>query len=332
MHRHATCRGTHAGRRGVTLIEVLVVIAIMGMLFSLILPAVASSREAARATQCRSRQRQIGLALGQYQSDHQVYPPVVFGLDMAALAATGTIRLDAFSAYARLLPYLDQRGLYQRVNWTANGLDPNVIMISGEIPSLPELLCPSDSRVDRLGASFGFSIGVLPADGEPMPSELARLKGAFSVLVQIGPQHLRDGLSQTVAMSDIRSGTPGPYDPARHVAYVADPGNPQGLFPDYWVTACSSVTAPVVTWDATRGHSWWLATSLFYNHILPPNSPVIDCGYKPYAGLLSARSDHKNSVQALLMDGSVKSVSNSIDVGIWRALGTRRGSEAVGAW
>lgn len=69
----SSCRRTPAS--GFTLVELLVVIAIIGILIALLLPSVQSAREAARRTQCANRQRQLGLAVLNYESANRVLPP-----------------------------------------------------------------------------------------------------------------------------------------------------------------------------------------------------------------------------------------------------------------
>jgi type II secretory pathway pseudopilin PulG len=90
-----------------------VVIAIIGLLIALLLPAVQAAREAARRGQCASNLRQIGLAIHSYDAAIGVYPP---GRLRSPVDHNGR----CFSAYAYLLPYFDQVPIYNATNFNLN--------------------------------------------------------------------------------------------------------------------------------------------------------------------------------------------------------------------
>src|ERR1700724_2586602 len=100
-------------RLGFTLIELLVVIAIIAVLVALLLPAVQQAREAARRSQCKNNLKQIGLALHNYNESFAVLPP---GRLVNPVNGQG----HCFSAYAHLLPHLDQGPVYNQINFSAN--------------------------------------------------------------------------------------------------------------------------------------------------------------------------------------------------------------------
>ena len=314
---------THPGRHGMTLIEVVVTLAIIGVLLALLLPAVQKSRESARAVQCKSRLRQIGLALHSYEATNFVYPPALFG------AAPQSNRTDYFSPYSRLLSYLDQSSVARKVNLSGNTNQPGSVF-QGEVPGLPELQCPSDSSISRSGASFGFSTGALPGPYPlvaQLPDAYKPLVGCFTLLC-IRPSDIRDGLSNTIGMSEIRSGSGGGFDVERDVVIVT--AAQDALSPTYWVNRCRGVTSPVPRWENRRGHNWLTSELLFYSHILPPNSPIVDCTTERFEGLLTTRSFHPGICHALVMDGSVRGIGNSVDTKVWWAWGTRQGREVAG--
>src|SRR3954452_12624575 len=111
-HRSSARSGA---RRGFTLIELLVVIAIIAVLISLLLPAVQSAREAARRSQCINNLKQLGLALANYESAVGSYPAASPATRIGG-AVGGT--WGAWSPQAMLLPYLEQKPIYDAINFS----------------------------------------------------------------------------------------------------------------------------------------------------------------------------------------------------------------------
>ncbi|MEI8379699.1 MAG: DUF1559 domain-containing protein [Planctomycetota bacterium] len=97
-----------ASRRGFTMIELMVVIAIIAMLLGLLLPAVQQIREAARRTECRNHLKQIGLALHNYHETHGSFP-------------IGNVPGTNFTYQSMILPQLDQSALYSMIKFNAAG-------------------------------------------------------------------------------------------------------------------------------------------------------------------------------------------------------------------
>lgn len=134
--------------RAFTLVELLVVIAIFASVLGLLLPAIQSARESARRCGCLNNLRQIGLALGCYESNHAEFP-------------MGCLECDYQLPFPRrqiawtvpLLPYLERRSLAERFDWTLPAMAPaNADVGSAE---LNVLLCPSTRRTQRNGPTTG---------------------------------------------------------------------------------------------------------------------------------------------------------------------------------
>ena len=149
---------------GFTLVELLVVITIIGILISLLLPAVQSAREAARRLQCGNNLKQIGLASLSYESQWGTFPPGVIGtrLDTTRTDA-GAKRQIAWDVF--LLPQLEQQAVYDlfRFDRAFDHAD-NAVAVAYV---LPVFLCPStgEKALDRLESKTKKGLGAIDYGG-----------------------------------------------------------------------------------------------------------------------------------------------------------------------
>src|SRR5438094_479446 len=100
-------------RRGFTLVELLVVIAVIGTLIGLLLPAVQKTREAASRLKCKNNLRQIGLALHNYHDRAGVFPPGYASL--VGPNGPADDRGPGWGWAAFILPELEQDNLYKQI-------------------------------------------------------------------------------------------------------------------------------------------------------------------------------------------------------------------------
>ncbi len=201
-------------RSGFTLIELLVAVAIIGVLTALLLPAVQAAREAARRTQCASRQRQIGLALHMFHGTHQAFPASGW-----TKAGPGNPAGKYVGWRCLVLPHLEQtnvRDLYDFGSHWWEGVNPTVAAIP-----VPVFRCPSTpARTEVLAAiaksprpamafanpiaptDFEAIMGVQPGSINPhLPAPLYSSGDRYSVMYRNSRVRLvdvRDGTSNTI--------------------------------------------------------------------------------------------------------------------------------------
>ncbi len=199
---------------GFTLIELLAVLAIVGVLISLLLPAVQAAREAARRIQCTNHLRQIGLAALNYESAHGNLPPAAvldpFEMDFGSITyPVVDHRLGKqFSWAVLLLPYLEQQNLQAQFD-----LKKSVFEQAGQPQSqfVTSYLCPSDQANGRLFMDAELTHGRAFAKGNyaayvsPFHIDLQLIYPGALIVTGQPLKQIEDGVSRTLAFSEVRT-------------------------------------------------------------------------------------------------------------------------------
>lgn len=303
--------------RGLTLIEIFVVIIILGILCGLLIPSVHAAREAARRAQCNSHLKQIGIAMNTYESSIGMFPPGF----MSAQPPKFRSKENYLSNFVQLLPYLEQNNLYSHINFTLSYLDrpsqPIVENRTVRSTRLNMLLCPSDWEQNH-NNSYRFNWGRRRTTNLWQPYD-----GPFGIGFLTTSAAVSDGLSQTAFVSERLGGSFSPLKPdvTRDMKIPND--WPEATMPndDVYINYCFA--APAKAWRTDEGRYWyyWGASFTAYNHNGPPNSPAPACGGQIF-GHLPPNSLHNHYVHVLFGDGHVTSVSDSINLQLWRSMGT----------
>lgn len=326
-------------RRGVTLAELLVSIGIIGLLLSLLLPAVQSARERSRTMTCRHQLKQLAIAAHNYETAHRTFPYT----STTWFDSTGR-RHYPVSAHRSMAGFLDE-GLGRKVDfndptdpgWTASGSPFFFSHKHRELQGVRTQIlgCPSDGLKPgstSYRSNVGISVQILP----PSPSvESTSQKGAFVNGRGIPLSEFRDGLSHTALFCERVLGDfdPAQYDPYRDLFSDGQAIQDTAAFVLHCRNDATIVPASEFSFS---GGSWLLGGFLntWYSHVLLPNSPIPDCSIGPAMidggpGIVSARSFHTGGVNVVNADASVRFTSDRINDTVWRAAGTRNLGEVA---
>jgi prepilin-type N-terminal cleavage/methylation domain-containing protein len=340
-------------RRAFTLVELLVVIAIIGILIGMLLPAVQAVREAARRTSCANNLRQVALAVQNYESTFQNLPPGSlfprFESDGMTPLSPGADR-NGWSLQAQILPYLEQANLSSSINYELGYKDHPPISINGATAQISRFriatyLCASEVMDERRGEgtaeenyplNYGWNAGLWFVFN---PTDSSVGSGAFVTGKPQGMQAIRDGLSNTLAFSEVKAYTP----------YFRNLGAASLNMP----ASSAEVVEFGGDFKTNSGHTEWVDGRTHqsgFTATFPPNTQVIhessgelfdvdwtnwqegkggSVATSPTFAAVTSRSYHPAGVNTARMDGSVAFVADSISPEIWSALATRSGGEVI---
>ncbi len=350
-------------RRGFTLIELLVVIAIIAILVALLLPAVQQAREAARRAECKSKLKQLGIALHNY---HDVSSCLPSNGGCYLRPGASSRCWQSWSGLAMVLPFMDQANLYESLDFGINPRtghhtnQPNSNRFKVSANLIPGLLCPSDPtrkwNPDTNPTSYMLSAGPVSRwDNSKGP-------GPFSLRSSKRFRDFTDGTSNTILAGEGVIGNnqgakaAGLRNPRagdlRHNRFngnnrknwewtndLADLNQIKNYF-DGCVAGAPVAPAALINGQDDEANRWWYAVLNFrgpwFNTLMPPNAGssanhrVVNCDNDNSVTVMrvkNASSYHAGGAHVLMADGGVFFANENIDHGIWVGAGSINGEE-----
>ncbi|MEX2121267.1 MAG: DUF1559 domain-containing protein [Pirellulales bacterium] len=351
-------------KQGFTLIELLVVIIIIGLLMALLLPGVNAAREAARRASCQNNLKQISLALHNHEAAKKVYPP---SWKQTLPVSSTAVNIDGWSTFALLLPYLEQKITHSLIDFDQSyNLAIPVVTADGQTTQLsamrtPTYLCPSEVRDEvriEAGAPVHYPINYAVNMGIWFvwdPAAETGGPGAFYPNSRLTAGSFPDGLSFTLAAAEVKGWNPYYRNKGEIKANLDAVWDPM-IHPIWQPVDPAAVCTLAGDFKTSSGHTEWVdgrAHQIGFTTLLRPNERVLctenfvvydvdwnnwqegkdfadgGAGDPPTYAAVTARSYHGGIVNVAMMDGSIRSIDDQIDIGVWRAISTRDGKEPL---
>ncbi|WP_233198785.1 MULTISPECIES: DUF1559 domain-containing protein [Pirellulaceae] len=323
-------------------------IAIIGVLIALLLPAVQQAREAARRSQCVNNLKQLALAMHNFHDTNNIFPHCFYTKNPGN---TNTWeQWHRFSASYKILPFIEQENLYNQFNldgtWGYNRDNPmNVRLEAFLCPSSPPATDAAGISWGGPGSNYGWCSGSSPYTAHSC--DRSGCNGMITTKVETKMADATDGLSNTVFVSEFLSGdgkdgTPRyPFD----ILYTGDDTPFNNIVnKDFPTQAEIDAIGQTVEGGASGERSnngtlwgWYSHGQSLLNTAVPPNWKYPSAGgnccpggaHDWGRGFIGARSMHPGGVNAGLGDGSVRFVPETVDLLTWQRMGNARDGQVV---
>ncbi|WP_339745252.1 DUF1559 domain-containing protein [uncultured Rubinisphaera sp.] len=341
-------------RKAFTLIELLVVIAIIAIMVALLLPAVQQAREAARRSSCKNNLKQIALGLHNYETTHSTLPPGYLWMDGTRYTTVANpgypINYNAIDNHMGLswgtmiLPFMEQSALYDSFNFdlpcfdlanrVARETQVSVYLCASDPDSEGEFVerdvnfaassyagnwGPANGRANTpVDATDDVNLDDTPApNSQPSGASFPACGGILYRNSRTKFRDITDGLSNTLAVGERTNGKIIGDDGQ----FVTGAGGGHEIFENAWAAACRDET------DAGDDHGHMV---LFDTEFGPNRARQDATGTYNYGPDRGVSAPHRGVAQFALCDGSVRGISENIDLGTYRSLSSRQGGEVIG--
>jgi prepilin-type N-terminal cleavage/methylation domain-containing protein len=285
---------------GFTLVELLAVVAIIGVLIALLLPAVQGSREAARRMSCANNMKQIGLAIAGYQTAQSVFPSSNTD-DLFTWDAEGALRNHSWASM--IMPYAELATLRNTIDYSISAMHASNQVAAATI--VPMYRCPSyigpdyttDSHYPAGKYAIGNYVSLAASDIDHLWGVERKPEGVIYPVSKIKPRDVTDGLSNTILIAESREEKMRVWIDGRTAANTA------------------------LRYDSADADS--------------SAPPAISLNYTPYyndgdiVSLYGPSSTHPGGAYHLFGDGSVHFLLDKLSAVIYVALCTRAGGETI---
>jgi prepilin-type N-terminal cleavage/methylation domain-containing protein/prepilin-type processing-associated H-X9-DG protein len=295
-------------RRAFTLLELMVVLAIIGVLLGLMLPAVMKVRAVTNRVRCQNNLKQIGLASHAYHDSYGAFPPGYTA--WPSLDPTSTS--PGWGWASKLLPFLEQDSVHRLIHFDLPIEHP--LNAEARNTRISLFICPADADVP---ATFGISNGSGQTIVQAAPLSYAGCWGGGELDEIPGPKEGILYRNSHIRLTDITDGT-------SNTTMIGDRAWSHAMAP--WAGAIQRgllLPGPMNPWRNTAP-AVAPATQLVLAH-----SRTINDNYDKDGSLDDYFGNHPEGINMLFADGSVRFLRSDMDRAVLRAMGTRAGGEVV---